>query len=81
MKLPTIRGDILVDLNQLPGSYFEMDTTIPANTTAQVYLPKIAENYILTIDGKVVKNAFVDRLWIMVGTSPSGHHTFNIKKI
>jgi hypothetical protein len=79
MKLPTIRGDVLVALDQDPGNFFDLDITIPANTTAKVYLPKISDNYILTVDGKITKNEIVDRQWIVV-SSASGDHSFKIKK-
>ncbi len=80
MKLPTIRGDIVVELSQDPGSFFNLYTSIPANTTAKVYLPKQSGNYTVTVDGKIVKNAFVEGAWVVVN-SPSGSHSFKIKKI
>jgi hypothetical protein len=79
MKLPSIRGDILVGLNQDPGKFFDLDITIPANTTAKVYLPKIPGNYILTVDGKIVENAATEGPWVVVN-SASGEHSFKIKK-
>jgi len=79
MKLPTIRGDIVVDLNQNPGVFFNLDTTIPANTTASVYLPKLPGNYILTVDGKTVIGVPVAGNWMVV-KSPSGRHSFKIRK-
>ena len=79
MKLPTIRGDILVDLSQDPGNYFDLDITIPANTTAKVYLPKISDKYSLTVDGKINENAVTEGQWVVI-KSPSGEHTFKIKK-
>ena len=77
MKLPTIRGNILVDVAQDPGTSFTVNTTIPANTTARVYLPKLSENYRLTMDGKTVENATRDGDWLIVN-SPSGSHSFKI---
>ena len=79
MKLPTIHGDILVSLSQDAGSSFNLETTIPANTTAETYLPKIADNYTLLVDGKVVKDAKTDGAWVVVNSS-SGSHSFRIKK-
>jgi alpha-L-rhamnosidase len=78
MKLPTIHGDILVDLTQDEGSFFNLNTTIPANTTAQVYLPKISDNYTVIVDGKSVSNAPVEGYWIVVN-SPSGNHSFKVR--
>ncbi len=79
MKLPTIRGDIVVDLHQDPGSSFDLNVTIPANTTARIYLPKITENYTLTMDGNIFKDVLVEEAWVVVN-SPSGEHTFKIIK-
>ena len=79
MKLPTIHGDILVSLNQDAGLSFNLDTSIPANTTAEIYLPKVGDNYMLTVDGKIVKDAKADGAWVIVN-SPSGSHSFRIKK-
>src|SRR6201985_1625632 len=79
MKLPSIHGDILVDLAQDEGNWFNLNTTIPANTTALVYLPKLSEHYTLTVDGKNVSNAVTDGAWLMI-SSPSGSHAFKIKK-
>lgn len=80
IKLPTIRGDIEVSLNQKPGSSFELNITIPANTTAKVYLPKIAEKYVLKMDGNILKEVSMEDSWIVID-SPSGSHSFEIKKI
>jgi hypothetical protein len=80
MKLPSIHGDILVDLTQDEGSFFNLNTTIPANTTAQVYLPKISDNYTIVVDGKSVSDASVEGNWIVVN-SASGSHSFKIKSV
>lgn len=79
MKLPTIHGDILVDLNQIIGSSFNLNITIPANTTAKVFLPKISNRYILIVDGKSIKAVTVEGSWVIVN-SPSGNHSFKIIK-
>ena len=79
MKLPTIRGEISVDVNQDPGNWFSIASTIPANTTAKVYLPKLPGKFILLVDGKITKNAAVEGNWVVLN-SASGSHTFRIKK-
>lgn len=38
-KIPTIRGDIEVSVLNKPGVPFKLEVTIPANTTATVYVP------------------------------------------
>lgn len=80
IKLPTIRGDIDASLNQKVGSFFKLNITIPANTTAKVYLPKITEKYSLKMDGKTLKDVATEDSWIVID-SPSGSHSFEIKKI
>jgi len=79
MKLPSIHGEIIVDLTKDDGTFFNLNTTIPANTTAQVYLPKLSANYALLVDGQSAKPASVEGNWIIVD-SPSGNHTFRVKK-
>jgi alpha-L-rhamnosidase len=79
MKLPSIHGDIIVDLKQDAGTSFDLNTTIPANTTAKVFLPKLSGNYTLTVDGKIVKDATTEGNWVMVN-SASGNHSFKIQK-
>jgi len=39
IKHPTIRGDVLVSFDNDPGKSFRLSVTIPANATADVYLP------------------------------------------
>ncbi|HEY8930029.1 MAG TPA: alpha-L-rhamnosidase C-terminal domain-containing protein [Mucilaginibacter sp.] len=79
MKLPTIHGDILVNLKQDAGYSLSMDTTIPANTTAEIYLPKLGDNYTLTADGKVVTPLRTEGNWVVL-SSASGKHAFGVKR-
>ena len=39
VKHPTLRGDILVKFTNVPEESFQLEVEIPANTTADVYLP------------------------------------------
>ncbi|HEY0272731.1 MAG TPA: alpha-L-rhamnosidase C-terminal domain-containing protein, partial [Chitinophaga sp.] len=80
MKLPSIHGDILADLTQVEGASFNVNTTIPANTTARVYLPKLPGSYVVTMDGKTVAHAETEGNWVVMD-SPSGSHSFKIKKL
>ncbi len=79
VKLPTIRGDILASLSQNAGDKFELHITIPANTTATVYLPKMSDHYSLTVDGKSIKDATVEGSWVVLDCK-SGSHSFSIKQ-
>ena len=54
VRFPTIRGPILVSFNNEPGKSFLLQTTIPANTTALVYLPYWSESQKVKMDGKAV---------------------------
>lgn len=79
MKLPSIRGDILATLSQKPGSFLDLNITVPGNTTAKVYLPKIAENFTLTVDGEITEEAAIEGNWVVMD-SPSGSHSFRIER-
>ncbi len=78
-KLPTIRGEIDVDFVQDIGKSFELNISIPANTRAQVYIPKIADHYKLTLDGKMVKGTDCNE-YILIDGLNSGTHSFIITK-
>ncbi len=80
MKLPTIRGEILSSFNQEYGTSFELNISIPTNTTAKVSIPKIAENYLLTVDGQIVLKPKIESSRIIVDRVESGTHIFRIQK-
>jgi hypothetical protein len=55
MKLPTIRGDIVVKIENRPGQPYTMDLTLPANVTGEVVLPAAGKKDVaVTVDGKPV---------------------------
>ena len=76
-KMPTIRGDIDVDFKQEPGKSLELNVTIPANTTADVYMPASSKKYTLSIDGKKTSGQFSSK-YVLVKDIPSGSHRFTI---
>ncbi|MCH5717922.1 alpha-L-rhamnosidase C-terminal domain-containing protein [Niabella hibiscisoli] len=39
IKVPTIRGDIVASFTNQPGKSFRLNVDIPANTTAEIWLP------------------------------------------
>ncbi|MDT0651060.1 alpha-L-rhamnosidase C-terminal domain-containing protein [Autumnicola edwardsiae] len=80
MKLPTIRGNVVVEIKQKSGDFFNLDLKIPANTTAKVYIPKISEECSLIVDGKEITNQTVDGSWFVINCS-SGRHSFRSEKI
>ena len=79
IKSPTIRGAIHAKFNNEPGESFEMELVIPANTNAQVMLPKPdKEDFTLRINGDEVSytieedSVFVDNLY-------SGKHLLELR--
>lgn len=78
IKVPTIRGEIAVSFENDPGNRFEIDVEIPANSTAEVWLPHLSSNYKLLINNVSQKGTregyFVK---VFVG---SGKHSLVIEK-
>lgn len=55
IKCPTIRGDVLMSFRNQPQQSFSMNLTIPANTTADVYLPFWSKSQKVMMNGNAVK--------------------------
>lgn len=55
IKCPTIRGDVAVSFQNKPSQSFNLNVTIPANSTADVYLPFWSKSQKVTLDGNTVK--------------------------
>jgi hypothetical protein len=79
MKLPTIRGTVFTEIEQEPGDFFKLKIDIPANTTAQVYLPRFSQNLKVEMDGSKVSQADGNDDW-MIYTCNSGKHDFKVTK-
>lgn len=79
IKCPTIRGDVLVSFKNKPGKSFLLKTTIPANTTAVVYLPYWSESQKVTMDGKMALY-YREGNFLLVDRVGSGSHTFEVIK-
>lgn len=77
IRIPTIRGDIGVSFENIPQQHFSITVEVPANSTAEVWLPLPGKKYHLTINGTaqkgVIVNAFVK---VTVG---SGKHQLLIE--
>jgi len=72
----SVYGKIVSDWKGTPSGPFVLDVTIPANTSAKVFLPAIASAHV-TQDGKPAKTtAEGDSYIVEVG---SGSHTFEVK--
>jgi hypothetical protein len=76
IKMPSIRGDIHVSFDNLPGEKYVLEVEIPANSTAEVWLPRFSKKYRLTIDG-VSQKGTVNGDFVVVETG-SGKHRFVI---
>jgi hypothetical protein len=74
IKTPSIRGDIRVSFDNRPGENFTLEVEIPANATAEVWLPKWSKNCRLTVDGTPQKGKSVGDF--IVTETGSGKHVF-----
>jgi len=54
MKCPTIRGEVMVSFRNDPGNSFKLNVAIPANTTADVYLPFWSKSCKIKMNGSAV---------------------------
>jgi len=76
-KMPTIRGDIDVDFKQEVGKSFELNISIPINTTANVYIPAISKKYKLMVDDKKANGKYAND-YVMIKNISSGSHKFTM---
>ncbi|KAA6340980.1 hypothetical protein EZS27_011176 [termite gut metagenome] len=76
--MPTVRGDIRVAFDNLPAERFSLQIDIPANTTAEVWLPRPDKKYRLTVDDTVQKG--VPEGDFVITQTGSGKHLFTIEK-
>lgn len=79
MKLPTIRGDVLISFKSKHGQSFSMNLSIPANTSANVYLPFLAKTQKVTMNGHEVKFR-QDGNFVMVEGVGSGKNSFEVTR-
>ncbi|MDA3924798.1 MAG: alpha-L-rhamnosidase [Kiritimatiellae bacterium] len=71
-RVPTIRGFVDVEVNQVPGANYILNFAVPANTTASVVIPWQAGSK-LRIDGKKSKPVLKDGSLFLENMS-SGQH-------
>lgn len=79
MKHPTIRGDVFVKFQNNPGKSFQLETAIPANTSAIVYLPFYSNKQKVSVNGKVVKWR-KEGTYSVIDNIGSGNTVFQISK-
>ena len=79
IKCPTIRGDVLMSFVNKPQQSFSMNLTIPANTTADVYLPFWSKSQKVTMNGNGVKYRTEGNFAVIEGVG-SGNSVFGVVK-
>jgi alpha-L-rhamnosidase len=76
LDVPTIRGTVHVDFES-SASRFVLNVRLPANTTAQVHLPRLgSEDPAVTVDG-VRRRGRVEGGFLVVEAVGSGTHTLS----
>lgn len=78
VRVPTIRGPIDMSFVNNPGKDFTMEIEIPANSTAEIYLPLVGPKYTLLVNN-LEQQGTVSGQFVKVNTG-SGKHTFTITK-
>ena len=78
LTVPTIRGNVIVKFNNTPGEKFEMEIDIPANTTAELWLPLLDKKQRLTMNG-VEQKGVVDGDFVILQVG-SGKRCFVVEK-
>ncbi len=78
IKHPTIMGDVCVKFTNTPMKAFTLEVTIPANTTANIYLPYYSKNQKVTLNNKSIKH-HQEGNFSIVENIGSGKWTFNVE--
>ncbi|MFB6343280.1 family 78 glycoside hydrolase catalytic domain [Saccharicrinis sp. FJH62] len=78
IKCPTIRGAVYVSFTNKPGEAFKLDISVPANTTADVYVPVQPNARHLFLDGQRIKYK-KGKGFLKVENVGSGKKTFELK--
>ena len=79
IKCPTIRGDVLMSFKNRPQQLFSMNLTIPANTTADVYLPFWSKTQKVTMNGNLMKYR-QEGIFAVIENVGSGNSIFEVNK-
>ena len=75
LAIPTISGNIKVSFNNTPGTQFELEIEIPANTEAEVWLPLLDKKQRLTMDG-IPQKGVAAGSFVIIPTGSGKHHFF-----
>jgi len=79
LKCPTIRGEVMMSFKNKHQQSFSMNLTIPANTTADVYLPFWIKSQKVMMNGNAIKYRQEGSFAIVEGIG-SGNNTFEVVK-
>lgn len=79
IKHPTIQGDITMSFTNDPGRSFRLDVDIPANTTADIYLPFYSSRQTVQINGLPIKHKREGNFSIIENIG-SGKYIFTVKR-
>ncbi|WP_294081212.1 alpha-L-rhamnosidase C-terminal domain-containing protein [Proteiniphilum sp. UBA5384] len=79
IKHPTIRGDVTVSFTNNPGQSFRLEVDIPANTTAEIYLPFYTGSQTIYINGQSAKYIQKGNFSVMEDVG-SGKWTFVVER-
>lgn len=78
IKYPSVLGDIFVSFESKPSKEFRLSVTIPHNSTAKIYLPKLFDKFSILMDGKIV-DGLIDGDYVTLNNVGSGEHIFFVK--
>ena len=78
ITVPTIRGEVKMSFKNIPGVKFEMEIEIPANTTAELWLPFWDKKQRLNMNG-IDEKGTVDGVFVKLNVG-SGKHRFVVEK-
>ncbi len=79
IKCPTIRGDVVMSFKNKPQQSFSMNLTIPANSTADIYLPFWTKSQKVMMNGNAVKYRQEGNFAVIEGVG-SGNNRFEVVK-
>lgn len=79
IKYPTIKGDIFMEFINNPDESFELSVEIPANTTADIYLPYYNKNQKVKMNDKSVKFSYDDNFTVIESVG-SGKWVFSVTR-
>jgi hypothetical protein len=79
IKCPTIRGDVLMSFRNQPQQSFSLNLALPANTTADVYLPFWSKSQKVMMNGNAVKYR-LEGNFVVIENVGSGSAVFEVLK-